>query len=242
MSFQAEIQRPQAMPVRTAQREFLVRGRSLVQRRNCVGCHVIEGTGGDYVNMMSDPSLGPPLLTPTGARVQHDWLYAFLRAPITIRPWLAVRMPTFGLDDQNLNGLISYFGAVSDELRPFRTHAVVNASSANLGAGKQLFELLRCQQCHVLGTIPRDQETSNLAPDLRMASDRLQADWIADWLRTPAQIQPGTRMPAFWPQHPQSFYPQLGGDAEAQIQAVRDYLLTLRGGPSPRPGAARSAN
>jgi mono/diheme cytochrome c family protein len=242
MSFQVEIQRPQAMPVRTAQREFLVQGRSLVQRRNCVGCHVIEGNGGDYVGLMPDPSLGPPMLTPTGARVQHDWLYAFLRAPITIRPWLAVRMPTFGLDDQNVNGLISYFGAVSDELRPFRTHAVVSASSANLGAGKQLFELLRCQQCHVLGAIPPDQETSNLAPDLRMASDRLQADWIADWLRTPAAILPGTRMPAFWPEHPKSFYPHLGGDAEAQIVAVRDYLLTLRGGPSPRPGAARSAN
>jgi cbb3-type cytochrome oxidase cytochrome c subunit len=94
----------------------------------------------------------------------------------------------------------------------------------------------------VLGTIPRDQETSNLAPDLRMASDRLQSDWIRDWLRTPAEILPGTRMPSFWPDHPKSFYPHLGGDAEAQIQAVRDYLLTLRGGPSPRPGAARSAN
>ena len=241
MSFQVEIQPQQAMPVRTARREFLVEGRSLVQRRNCVGCHVIEGNGGDYVSLVADPSLGPPLLTPEGARVQHDWLYAFLRAPITIRPWLAVRMPSFGLDDQNLNGLISYFGAVSDELRPFRTHAVVTAS-ADLGAGKQLFELLRCQQCHVLGTIPRDQETSNLAPDLRMASDRLQSDWIRDWLRTPAEILPGTRMPSFWPDHPKSFYPHLGGDAEAQIQAVRDYLLTLRGGPSPRPGAARSAN
>jgi hypothetical protein len=41
-------------------------------------------------------------------------------------------------------------------------------------------------------------------------------------------------MPAFWPEHPKSFYPQLGGDAEAQMRAVRDHLLTLRGGPTPR--------
>ena len=48
---------------------------------------------------MADASLAPPLLTPEGAKVQPDWLYAFLQGPITIRPWLNVRMPTFGLDD-----------------------------------------------------------------------------------------------------------------------------------------------
>ena len=81
-----------------------------MHRRNCVGCHIIEGDGGDFLKLVAEPSLGPPMLTPEGARVQPDWLYAFLRGPITIRPWLAVRMPTFGLDDQNLNGVISYFG------------------------------------------------------------------------------------------------------------------------------------
>ena len=244
MSFQREIQPAQAMPARTARRDFMVQGRNLVHRRNCVGCHVIEGSGGDYLKLVAEPSLGPPLLTPEGARVQHDWLYAFLRGPITIRPWLDVRMPTFGLDDQNLNGVIQYFGAVSDRLEAFRTPQIVPASQ-NLGVGKELFELLKCQQCHVLGTIPKDQPTSNLAPDLRMSSDRLQPDWIADWLRAPSAIVPGTRMPAFWPEHPKSFYPQLGGDAEAQIRAIRDHLLTLRGGPTPRQPAAqqqRAAN
>ena len=55
------------------------RAATLVHRRNCVGCHVIEGSGGDYLKLVADPSLGPPLLTPEGARVQPDWLYAFLR-------------------------------------------------------------------------------------------------------------------------------------------------------------------
>jgi mono/diheme cytochrome c family protein len=243
MSFQREIQPAQAMPARTARRDFMVQGRNLVHRRNCVGCHIIEGSGGDYLKLVAEPSLGPPLLTPEGARVQHDWLYAFLKGPITIRPWLDVRMPTFGLDDPNLNGVIQYFGAVSERLEAFRTPQVVPASQ-NLGLAKELFELLKCQQCHVLGTIPKDQPTSNLAPDLRMASDRLQPDWIADWLRAPSRIVPGTRMPAFWPEHPKSFYPQLGGDAEAQIRLIRDYLLTLRGGPTPRQAATpqRAAN
>jgi len=216
---------------------LLVGGRTLVHRRNCVGCHVIEGAGGDFVKLVDDASLGPPLLTPEGARVQPDWLYAFLRGPITIRPWLNVRMPSFGLDDRSLNGLVRYFGAVSNTVGPFQTHAVA-AAVAEGPAAKQLFETLKCQQCHVLGAIPKDQPTANLAPDLRMASDRLNPDWIAEWLRKPSDILPGTRMPAYWPDYPTSFYPQLGGDAASQIRAIRDYLLTLRGGPSPRRGGA----
>jgi mono/diheme cytochrome c family protein len=233
MSFQREIQPEAAMPPRSARLDYEVVGRTLVHRRNCVGCHIIEGDGGDFVKLVAEPSLGPPMLTPEGARVQSDWLYAFLRGPITIRPWLNVRMPTFGLDDPSLNGVIRYFGAVSNTIGPFQTHQLNAANTSNAG-GKQLFELLKCQQCHVLGAIPKDQPTSNLAPDLRMAPERLNAEWIIAWLKKPSDILPGTRMPAFWPDFPKSFYTQMDGDADVQIHAIRDYLLTFRGGPSPK--------
>jgi mono/diheme cytochrome c family protein len=243
MSFQREIQPQAAMPARSANADFIGNGRTLVHRRNCVGCHIIEGDGGDFLKLVADPSLGPPMLTPEGARVQPDWLYAFLRGPITIRPWLSVRMPTFGLDDPNLNGVIRYFGAVSNTIGPFQTHEVLKLASGEAGS-KQLFELLKCQQCHVLGSIPKDQPTSNLAPDLRMASERLNPEWIMQWLKKPSDILPGTRMPAFWPDYPKSFYPQMGGDAETQIKAIRDYLETFKGGPSPKSPvmAAKAAN
>ena len=113
-----------------------------------------------------------------------------------------------------------------------------------LATGKELFEKLKCQQCHVLGAIPKDQPTANLAPDLRMVPDRLQPDWILDWLKAPAAILPGTRMPAFWPDYPKSAFPHLNGDAAAQILAIRNHLLTFRGGPTPRGNASseKSAN
>src|SRR5207249_4304156 len=136
MSFQREIQPPAALPARSARYDYEVSGRTLVHRRNCVGCHIIEGDGGDFVKLVADPSLGPPMLTPEGARVQPDWLYAFLRGPITIRPWLNVRMPTFGLDDPNLNGVIRYFGAVSNAVGPFQTHEVVRTASTSDEAGR----------------------------------------------------------------------------------------------------------
>jgi mono/diheme cytochrome c family protein len=242
MSFQREIQPPAAMPVRSARTDNIIVGRTLVHRRNCVGCHIIEGDGGDYLKLVADSSLGPPLLTPEGARVQPDWLYAFIRGPITIRPWLSVRMPTFGLDDQNVNNVLNYFGSISNSIGPFQTHEVVKTASNTEGTGKQMFELLQCQKCHVLGTIPKDQPVNTLAPDLRMASERLQPDWILQWLKSPLAILPGTRMPAYWPDYPKSFYPQLGGNAEAQIRAIRDHVLTFRGGPSPKVNGAKSAD
>ena len=103
-----------------------------------------------------------------------------------------------------------------------------------------LFEELKCQKCHVLGAIPKDQPTSNLAPDLRMVSDRLNPDWLLPWLKNPAAFLPGTRMTQFWPADtfPKSPYPDLGGDADAQMRAVIAHLLTLKGGPSPRKGGS----
>jgi mono/diheme cytochrome c family protein len=238
MSLQREIQPLAAYPTKTARYDYLQSGRTLVHRRNCVGCHIIEDDGGDFLKLVADSSLGPPRLTPEGVRVQPDWLYAFVRSPITIRPWLKVRMPTFGLDDPSVNGAIHYFQAISNTLEPFRTYDVVKASN-NDAVGKALFEELKCQKCHVLGAIPKDQPTENLAPDLRMVPDRLNPDWIIPWLKDPASFLPGTRMTAFWPKEmmPKSPYPELGGDAEAQMRAVRDHLLTFKGGPSPRKGA-----
>jgi cytochrome c2 len=143
-------------------------------------------------------------------------------------------MPTFGLDDPNINGVIRYFGAISNTQGPFQTPQIVRTANEE-AVGKELFEKLQCQKCHVLGPAPpKDQEPSTLAPDLRMTPERLNPDWIVQWLKSPLTIVPGTRMPVFWPDAPKSYYPELGGDAEAQMRAIRDHLMTFRGGPSPK--------
>src|SRR5206468_1636197 len=61
MSFQREIQPAAALAPRSARADFLINGRALVHRRNCVGCHIIEGDGGDFVNTVpnKEASLAP---------------------------------------------------------------------------------------------------------------------------------------------------------------------------------------
>ncbi len=190
MSFQRDVQPASALPARTAKRDYTVRGRALVRRQNCVGCHEIEGDGGDYQTVVTDPSLAPPMLTPEGAKVQPDWLYAFVQGPITIRPWLSVRMPTFGLDDARWNAIIDYFEATGNSIGSFRTYDHARADEHG-GAGQGAVHAAPVPEVPRARGIPADQPTDSLAPDLRMAYERLKPEWVLDWLRNPGRIQPG---------------------------------------------------
>jgi mono/diheme cytochrome c family protein len=179
------------------------RGRRIVKNHNCQGCHVIEGFGGSFRSLVADPSLAPPIIQGEGAKVQSDWLFSFLRAPKTgqIRPWLEVHMPTFDFSDRELNDLTSYFASLDRAAYPFLV-AGDSATPTQWAAGKKVFEMLKCAQCH-----PRSIEDMNrpgvdrasLAPNLQMASTRLRHDWIPDWIRRPDEWMPGTRMPTNFP-------------------------------------------
>ena len=125
------------------------RGRRIVKDNNCQGCHVIEGFGGSFRSLVADASLAPPIIQGEGAKVQSDWLFGFLAAPKTgeIRPWLEVHMPTFGFTDAELNDLTHYFASLDRASYPFLVAG--NATNpATWAAGKKMFELLRCAQCH----------------------------------------------------------------------------------------------
>ena len=179
------------------------RGRRIVKDHNCQGCHIIEGVGGSYRSVVADPSLAPPIIQGEGAKVQSDWLFAFLQAPKTgqIRPWLEVHMPTFGFTDQELNDLTKYFASLDRAEYPFLVADYVTTPN-NWGAGKKVFELLKCAQCH-----PRSIEDMNrpgvdrasLAPNLQMAETRLRHNWINSWILQPDLWMPGTRMPTNFP-------------------------------------------
>jgi mono/diheme cytochrome c family protein len=179
------------------------RGRRIVKDHNCQGCHVIEGFGGSIRSLVADPSLAPPIIQGEGAKVQSNWLFSFLKAPKTgeIRPWLEVHMPTFGFTDKELNDLTRYFAFLDRATYPFLTPEYAT-EAARWAAGKKVFELLRCKQCH-----PRSEQEMNapgvdrasLAPNLQMASRRLRHDWINDWIRRPDEWMPGTRMPTNFP-------------------------------------------
>jgi hypothetical protein len=71
-----------------------------------------------------------------------------------------------------------------------------------------------------------------------MARQRLNPNWILKWLQDPQNIQPGTKMPSFYPGGPDNV---LNGKDDKQIEALRDYLMSIGKGAevnaAPKPAA-----
>lgn len=204
-------------------------GRALVAQRNCRGCHEIEGAGGDIRSTIEDPGLWPPLLNTQGAKTQPMWLHGFLDDPggATLRPWLSTRMPTFYFTPEEQATVAAYFSAIDDVSYPLIDTSITTTDEF-LDVGRELFELNQCQLCHQVGDQIPARDAADLAPDLGLAYERLRPQWVLDWILDPASIAPGTTMPALFVGGTTPF-DHLGGDAEAQIRAIRDHLFLTVG-------------
>jgi mono/diheme cytochrome c family protein/peptidoglycan hydrolase CwlO-like protein len=203
--------------------EEMEAGRWLIAKLNCQGCHLLEGQGGRVKELLEDPGLAPPPLDGEGAKVHEAWLYRFLKSPTTIRPWIKYRMPTFDFTDGELKTVVDYFhNAAKQEIVYERVEK--KPSSEMIQAGKKLFEMFQCIKCHQPTEAPT-LGASFLAPDLTLSRERLKPGWVAEWLKDPQALQPGTMMPAFFPEGQSPAQDVLEGNAAKQIEAIRDYLM-----------------
>ena len=98
----------------------------IVKQYNCMGCHqFIPGQPTALMGMARYKDVQeqlPPKLLMEGARVDPEWLLRFLENPSLttsdtnrngVRPYLAVRMPTFSFSDNELRKLVRFFQALS---------------------------------------------------------------------------------------------------------------------------------
>lgn len=200
------------------------RGRRLVQELNCQGCHAFDGKEAILRTITEDPGAAPPVLHGEGAKVQERWLHDFLQHPVTIRPWLTYRMPSFGLTEEETTDLVRYFALLEGRQVSYRSSVIAPSTPEKLEAGKLLFEKLKCAQCHQINAQSQSMGASFLAPDLALTKERLHADWVKQWILDPQALQEGTMMPGFFPEGQSPIQDILGGDAHAQIEALTDYL------------------
>jgi mono/diheme cytochrome c family protein/peptidoglycan hydrolase CwlO-like protein len=211
----------------------IVDGRRLMHQYNCIGCHEIEGRGGFIRKYYQEsPTLAPPVLNGEGEKVQSQWLYSFLKGPIPIRPWLKLRMPTFGFPDQDDHMLVSFFNGLSKVEDPYVYFNDASVPPDYLDAARKLVskDYFNCFSCHQQGDKKPEGPEEGWAPDLTLARQRLRPQWIIKWLHDPQKVQPGTKMPSFYPGGPDDV---LGGKEDLQIEALRDYIMTLGRGSGP---------
>jgi cbb3-type cytochrome oxidase cytochrome c subunit len=239
--------------------EMREQGRRMVRWYNCFGCHPVDNFNPDIrqIYPADQLSFAPPNINGEGIKAQPTWLFGFLKNVSKLRPWLSVRMPTFGLPDAEATQIVAMFSSIDKMEWPFRFYGDIELAGPRREIATRLFQSFKCQQCHVLGDAQLTQEqAASAAPNLLLAKNRLRAEWISKWLENPEALSPGTRMPAFFagggnpldaflknPDGQRVFGGLPGvdavrqGGARAQIELLRDYLMTLSGAP-----AAANAN
>jgi mono/diheme cytochrome c family protein/predicted nucleic acid-binding Zn-ribbon protein len=204
----------------------IVAGRKLIAEYNCVGCHIIEGKGGAIRKYYQDVSQAPPILDGEGEKVQSEWLFTFLKNPTPLRPWLKVKMPTFNLSDGETRTIVDYFTALSNTETSFVYFDDSKIPHGHLDAARTLVskDYFNCFSCHQQGSKKPEGPPEGWAPDLVLARKRLNPQWIIKWLNDPQKVQPGTKMPSYFPGGPDNIF---GGNEEKQRESLRDYLMML---------------
>ncbi len=124
-----------------------------------------------------------------------------------IRPWVHVRMPTFQFTDHEA-ARSSPGSQRKGDAAQFDTTVFAAPSPQNVAIGREVFAMLRCAAVPFDGYAGRirpirrcrmSPTRTSLAPNLTLARVRLRHDWIADWIRRPDEMIPGTRMPTNFP-------------------------------------------
>ncbi len=193
-------------PKHLSQSEF---ERELADGMACLSCHSLQGRGG---------LLGPELEN-VAHQVQPAWVARYLVAPdqfgvpagvmpaqfYRLSPDRSTYEPLRPDADRKIAAVLGYLSAAGAtygaELDAQLARAKQAQRSATPAAGEQLFRAFNCAACHRHPTaVPR----LNAGPDLSGEGNRVQADWLAAYLKKPWAIrrsgfQPGDggRMPDF---------------------------------------------
>ena len=218
------------------------KGYSLIQSYNCQGCHIIDDFGGQIADVIGSSEYAPPNLNTQGLKTQPDWLFSFFKKPITIRPNLQVRMPSFTMfSDDDWNSVIKAFQHMDNHSLSFEGTHLVDSKTTEFKAGEKLHEFGACNNCHFYGEVKPIQGAATWAPNLALTKERLRPEWVVEWLRDPQKIMPGTKMPA--PYLPTSDIlsvdgaeetwgkdlVDLNGDTDLMLKGLTDYLYNIEG-------------
>ena len=206
-------------------------GKKVVNKFNCQGCHNIDGQGGELSKAFDDQNYGPPWLVKEGHRVQTDWFNNFLQNVHTIRPYVEVRMPSFNYSNEELNKIVAYFQADSDQ-PTFENLTKIEWEVGEREAAMKLWNELACTTCHTIGFTKEEAQ----APSLKDAKLRLRPSWIEKWLTDPTAIMPYTSMPNFWEGGTISGSEGvLNDDPKRQIRALRKLIQEWGNSSYPTP-------
>ena len=171
----------------------------ILQNKDCGSCHRLENT--DKI------STGPDLHY-AGNKFQPEWLKQFLQNPEVIRPAGVITDPGFlqgsrknphpSFSEKDASALADSLMALKisgPTLEPVATEPLSKGRRAKV---KYQFErTFSCISCHQSLNLAGKVRGGISGPSLVNAGNRLQADWVANWLNTPEAYTEKSRMPRY---------------------------------------------
>lgn len=177
--------------------EAVIRGHTLWDKNNCMGCHTILGEGAYYA----------PELTKVYERRGPEWMKIFLKDPAAMYPGQR-KMVQYHFTDQEITDLVAYFKWIGEmDLNGFPAKPNLQAAASSTrvaaapppaapGAGTPatvappaMFSQV-CASCHSL-----KGSGGAVGPALDGVGTRRDSAWLTTWLKDPSAVKPGTAMP-----------------------------------------------
>jgi mono/diheme cytochrome c family protein len=199
-----------------------IEGWKLFNEYNCIACHKLKG--------YERPERIGTILDLVKNKTDRDWLIMWLKNP---KDYLEkTKMPRFKLSDEGIDCIADYLLSLSAGYKnPAMSTDFTRGTGSSPGMekkgdavkGKKLVKSLGCLGCHVI-----DKEGSGFASDLSGVGSKIKAEWLLQFLKKPAAVQPKTTMPD----------PHM---SQEETQDTVAYLMTLKkkGGGTKAPSSSQ---
>ncbi len=196
------------------------RGKELIEKYGCTGCHEIEGVedrgeigleltevADIHITRLSFGKLDVPL----EHRTVPNWLYNKIKNPRVFSEDL--KMPDYRFSDEEADALTTYLLSLKAYKAPKEYTLILGEPPSEYnpqGEFGNILEKYRCLVCHRI-----NGNGGDLAPDLTQEGSRVRQGWLEKYLKTPYAIRPilVERMPRL----------KL---SDAEIDSIYEYLST----------------
>lgn len=168
---------------------------------------------------------GFPAFDIVGGKLKPEWSKTFISGESTVkpRPWLEARMPAFSERAEGIaKGLAMIHGY------PSETPAEPPIDMEMAKVGQKLVSSVggfSCVSCHSIGQFGATQVFESAGINFALTGSRLMKPFMHRWVRNPQLIDATTKMPVYFDEEGKSPLADVyGGDAEKQIEAIRQYI------------------
>jgi cbb3-type cytochrome oxidase cytochrome c subunit len=184
-----------AQDVERVQGANVKRGKELIEKYGCTGCHEIEGVEdkgeiGSDLSRISEVHISRldfgKIEVPPHDRTVPNWLYNKMKNPRLFKADL--KMPNYGFTDREAESLTTYLLSLTSKkvassyVLPIGEPPSDYSPQGDFG---RVLDKYRCLVCHKI-----KGRGGDMAPDLSQEGSRIRKEWFKKFMKNPSAIRP----------------------------------------------------